>query len=425
VTGFRAVAGGVLTASIVAAVWIGTLPFRDAEGATLPMAPVRAGEFVAVIRTRGQIQAQRSVPIYAPLVQDLRIAWMAPPSAALAAADPMVRFDSSVAERDLIQRRAARERAQAALDQAVVEAQAAAEHDARDLVDARLGVELATLAIADGEFVARLDAERSRIDLRVAEQQQRQLEAEVAERKVSRESRIASLRRQLEEAEAWVEIVESRIARMELRAPIAGFAIYASNRSSLQSALSGGAEQPYRVGDQVPAGMNLATIPDLSSLLIDVTVEEIDRGRIQAGDEVIVRVDALPEVAIEATLTAISPMAELSLDSRGRSFHALAALGEDIDPRIRPGMNGSMDIVIARIPDAMIVPAQAVFTRNGKPTVHRVDAGGMTPVEVEVLARNPDEIAVRGIAADARVTLVDPFAAGAGGAAAPAGERGE
>lgn len=410
--GFRTVAVFVISTSVVLAVWVGMLQFERAEGAELPIAPVRSGEFVAVIRTRGQIQAERSVPIYAPLVQDLRIAWMAPASERISEGTPLIRFDSSTAERDLIQRRGVADRARASLQQAIADAQAAAEHDQRDLVDARLGVELAQLDTADSEFLARLEAERGRIDLRVAEQKQRQLEAEVAQRAASRESKIASLRRQFEAAEAWVRIVESRIARMELRAPLTGYAIYAENRSSLAAQLSGGVQQPYRVGDQVAGGMTLAQIPDLSSLLIDSTVEEIDRGRMRVGQEVIVRVDAFPELSIAASLTSISPLAEMSFDSRGRSFHAYAALGSRGDARIRPGMNGTLDIVTERIPQATIIPSEALFTRSGKPTVHVMTDDGFRATEVEVLARNPDEIAVKGLGGDARVALVDPLAAG-------------
>ena len=178
---------------------------------------------------------------------------MAPASDRVEQGAPLIRFDSSSAERDLIQRRATAERARASLDQAVGEAKAAAEHDQRDLNDARLGVDLAQLDTADERLrSARLEAERSRIDLGVARQKLRQLEAEVAQRAASRESKLASLRRQLEAAEAWVRIVEGQIARMEIHAPISGFAIYAANRSSLSAQVSG-AQQPYRVGDQVPA----------------------------------------------------------------------------------------------------------------------------------------------------------------------------
>jgi hypothetical protein len=420
VSRFRIVSVIVITASVVIAVWVGTVQFHAVERAVLPLAPVRSGEFVAVIRARGQIQADRSVPIYAPLAQDLRLAWMAPASEQVEAGAPLVRFDSSSSERDLIQRRAVAERARATLAQAIAEGKAAAEHDQRDLNDARLGVELAELDTADSEFVARLDAERGRIDLGVAKQKLRQLEAEMAQRAASRESKQASLRRQLEDAEAWVAIVEARIARMEIRAPISGFAIYAANRSSI-SAQVAGTTQPYRVGDQVPAGMNLATIPDLSSLLIDATVEEIDRGRMRAGAEVIIRVDALPDVSIPATLTAISPMAEMSLDARGRSFHVYAALGSRADSRVRPGMNGTLDVVANRIPAATIIPTKALFTSHGKPTVYISTGDGFQPVAVEVLARNPDEIAIKGVDAAARVALVDPFADRGNDAAATPG----
>ena len=408
---FRAVTAIVVVLSTGVAVWLGASQFRKAEASELPIAPVRAGEFLAVIRTRGQIQALRSVPIYAPLAADLRIAWMAPASERIEQDAPMIRFDSSSAEKDLIQRRAAMERAQAALDKALIDTKVAEEQNRRDLIDSRLGVELAEIATSDSDFVARLQAEASKIDVRVAQQNLKQLEAEVAQREVSRQSQIASLRRQLQEAKAWVGLVESRIARMEVKAPIAGFAIYSTNNSSIVAQLSGGSAQPFRVGDPVPGGMLIATIPDLTSLLIEVTVEEIDRGRMRMGDEVIVRVDALPEVSIKTTLSAISPLAETSWERSGRTFYGQAALGGTLDPRVRPGMNGSMDIVTRRIPNATIVPARALFTRAGKPAVYTRGAdGAFQPVEVEILARNPDEIAVKGVASDARVALVDPFA---------------
>jgi hypothetical protein len=336
----------------------------------------------------------------------------------------MLRFDPSVAERDLIERRGTLERAQASRNQAIGDAKVAERQDERDLVDARLGVEVAELAIVDSEFVPRLEAEAGRIDLRVARQNLRQLEAEVAQRKVSRESNLASLERQVEDAQAWVDIFEQRIERMELRAPLTGYAMYSTTNNSLAAALSGGAGQPLRVGDQVPGGMQLATFPDLATLLIDVTVEEIDRGRMKVGDEVIVRIDALPDVSITTTLSGISPLAEMSFDSRGRSFHAYGALGADVDARIRPGMNGSMDIVIDRIPDATIVPAQALFTRGGRPAVHVVDGAGFRLAEVEILARNPDEIAVTGLDPDARVALADPFVDRDDGDASGRGEEG-
>jgi hypothetical protein len=71
-------------------------------------------------------------------------------------------------------------------------------------------------------------------------------------------------------------------------------------------------------------------------------------------------------------------------------------------------MNASMDIEISKIPSAISVPARAIFTRNGKPVVFVNAKTGYQPIEVRILARNPDEVAIRGLQAGAMVALTDP-----------------
>jgi hypothetical protein len=190
---------------------------------------------------------------------------------------------------------------------------------------------------------------------------------------------------------------------MELRAPLSGFVVFVSNYN--QGPLSA---KPFKVGDNVFSGMNLAEMPDMTSLVMDAKAEEIDRGRIAVGNDVRIRIDALPELSIETKITSISPLAELGVEyPLTRSFRAYAALSNP-DSRLRPGMNGGMDIVINRIPNAISIPSKAVFTRAGKPVAYSADRGKYTPVEVQLLARNPDEVAVSGISDNASVTLVDP-----------------
>ena len=70
-------------------------------------------------------------------------------------------------------------------------------------------------------------------------------------------------------------------------------------------------------------------------------------------------------------------------------------------------MNGGMDIVVSRIPNAISIPSKALFTRAGKPIVYLSEQGRYRAVEVEVLARNPDEVAISGISPNSTVALVD------------------
>jgi multidrug efflux pump subunit AcrA (membrane-fusion protein) len=391
-------------AALGAAGWVGVSKFRGTQTAgELAVAQARQGEFLAIIRSRGELRAGRSAQIYAPAVPNLRIAWMAASGEVVEKGAPVIRFDSSTVQQQVVQKEAQLQQSQATLDQALAQARIVAVLEQSDLVDARYNVEKARLGTAANEFVGRIQAEQARIDLSVAEQRLKVQEANIALHAASNASRKASLTRQRDQAKADVELTKARIAQMEIPAPLGGVVVFVSNYN--QGPLNA---KPFKVGDNVYSGMNLAEIPDMSSLAMDAKVEEIDRGRINVGKDVRVRVDALPELQIQARITQISPLAELSNDyPPTRSFRGYAAL-QNPDSRLRPGMNGGMDIIIDRLPKAISIPSKAVFTRDGKPVVFVAERGTYHAVVVQLLARNPDEVAVSGIPANAMVALVDP-----------------
>jgi hypothetical protein len=255
------------------------------------------------------------------------------------------------------------------------------------------------------QLKGRLEEEARRLDLGVAGQKLKVQEATVALHQVSEKSRTASLTRQRDQAQADVEITKSRIAQMELKAPISGLLTLRTNCSGI---ITSSADcKPYKAGDSVSSNMVLGQIPDLSTLEMDVSVEEADRGRIKVNQNVLVRVDALPELTIQARVSEVSLLAEMRMEyPYTRSFRAYAAILRP-DEKLRPEMNGGLDIIVNRIPSATSVPSKALFTRAGKPIVYLAGQEGYQAVEVQVLARNPDEVAITGIPAGSTVALVD------------------
>ena len=399
---FWSVIAGVVLA--LGAASAGVYRLRQVESAvSLPVAPARTGDFLVIIRCRGELKAGRSVAIYTPIVPNLRIAWLAPAGEKVNQGEPIVRFDSSSAEQTLQQKDAQLKQAQATLDQALAQSKITADQDKSDLADAQYTVERARLEASKQEIVSRIQGEESKVDLAVAQQKLKVQEATVELHAASDRSKVASLTRLRDQAQGDVNLTKSRLAQMEIKAPLAGYLTFSPNYS--QGWMNA---KPFKVGDNVFAGMNLAEMPDLETLMLDAKVEEIDRGRISTANEVRIRVDALPELTMAAKIGQISLLAEATNEfPPTRSFRAYAPIPHP-DSRLRPGMNGGMDIVINRIPHAISIPSKALFTRAGKPVVYLANAGHYRPIEVDVLARNPDEVAVKGIAAGAMVALVDP-----------------
>jgi hypothetical protein len=398
----------LLGVAVVAGVAVfGTYRFRKAQAATeVPTAPARKGEFLVISRCRGQLLARRSAQIAAPTnVPDLRIVWQAPPTSQVNEGDVVVRFDQSSAKQQLQEKEASLKQAQATLDQAAAEAVITAEQDKRDLSASRYQVELAKLEVSKQEIVSALKGEESKIDFALAEKKQRVQAAATSLHEASAKARLASLTRVRDQALYDVNLTKQRLAQMEIKAPLSGLIIFLANYS--QGWMNA---KPFKVGDQVWPGANIAEIPDLTSIEMEGKIEEIERGRVKSGSPARVRIDSLPELTFSARLSEISVMTQISFDwPPSYSFRGYAKI-DNPDPRLRPDMNGTMDVVVDRLADAISVPAKAVFTKGGKPVVYVASGNQYHAREVEVLARNPDEVAVAGIAPGTPVALVEPEA---------------
>jgi HlyD family secretion protein len=396
--------GGIALVAL-AALAGGAWRARRAQAATsLAAAPVRKGDFLVIVRCRGELKARRSVQLTAPVnVPDLQIVWLAPAGDPVKKGEPVIRFDPSSARQQLQEKEAGLNQAQATLDQALAQAKITSEQDKLDLASAKYDVEKARLETSKAEIVSALQGEESKIDLGLAEQKLRVQDATVKLHEASDKAKIASLTRLRDQAQAEVDLTKHRIAQMEITAPSDGVIIYLSNYS--QGWVNA---KPFKVGDHAWPGGALAEIPDLSTLEMEGKVEEIDRGRIAAGQSANVHVDAFPVKTLTAKLLGISPLTEQSFEwPPTRSFRGYAQL-DQAGLRLRPGMNGGMDVVVNKLPNALSIPAKALFTRDGKPIVYVADKKGYSAKEVELLARNPDEVAIKGVEAGTMVTLVEP-----------------
>lgn len=372
--------------------------------ATLPTAPARKGDFSVIVRCRGELKARRSVTINAPVnVPELRIVWLAPAGTTVKEGDSIIRFDQSSVKQQLQEKQAALKQAQAALDQAIAQARVAVEQNKLDLNTATYQVEKARLDVSKAELVSALSAEESRIELGLAEKKLDIQKVNNDLGQTSNQAKIGSLTRARDKAKDEVQLAEYRLAQMEIKAPISGWVSYLQNFS--QGWMNA---KPFKVGDQAWPGAALAEIPDLASLEMEGKVEEIDRARVVPGLDVRIRIDSLPEAVFPGKVAMMSPMTVMGWEwPPTRTFRGFAKL-DKIDPRLRPSMNGAMDVVVRRIPAAVSIPAKALFTLNGKPTVYVERDGAYVPVHVEVLARNPDEIAVKGLAEGTKISLIEP-----------------
>ncbi len=134
-------------------------------------------------------------------------------------------------------------------------------------------------------------------------------------------------------------------------------------------------------GDQVNPGTLAFRLDDLSRLLVDVQVSEVDINQIQVGQPVILTFDAILAAEYHGEVVEVSSVGEIQQGVV--SFKATVEL-IDADEWVKPGMTAAANVVINQLQDALLVPNRAVRIKDGKRVVYVLRSGAPEAVEIEL-----------------------------------------
>jgi HlyD family secretion protein len=398
----------VLGLVVAAGVTFGAVRFSRAVPA-IPTAIVQRGEFVETVQFRGHVIAEKSVLLKAPSVTgDIQITKLARTGTAVKKGDVVAEFDTSKLVDTLNQRRSDMKQADAAIEQERAKARLLDEQDRTDLLKAGYDVDRAKLDVSQQEILSAIDGAEKKLALADAEQKLREVESRQKSDQASSQATINGKVQERAKAQADVRRVESDIASMTLRAPVDGVVTLFPNWRA------GGffSDNPpeFRPGDRAWHGATIAELPDFSTLQVSTRIDEVDRGRLQLGQTVTIRVDAVPDREFNAHIAQISALAKTDFSTwpPPRNFDVTLQL-DTKDSRLRPGMSGTGRIAVNRIPGSILIPAAAVFSPAGTTVVYVLSGSKFVARPVVVGPRNEEQLAITsGLVVGEKVALKDP-----------------
>lgn len=154
-------------------------------------------------------------------------------------------------------------------------------------------------------------------------------------------------------------------------------------------------ERNYDAGS-MPGDLPVVVVADLRQMRLEAGVSELEAGRLRVGMKARVAVQAKPGETFFGQLAAIAP----EVDERNRHFKVEVRVPND-GRTLLSGMYATARIVEATAGNAVLVPKEAVTTKDGKRIVQRVTGDTVAAVEV-----------IEGLADGARVQIKSGLAAG-------------
>lgn len=246
--------------------------------------------------------------------------------------------------------------------------------------------------------------------LRKSEAQVTRAEMVIEQREKARVFRVGRADAELEQTRREVEVLSEAVAEAQLQiekavilAPISGLVV-------LPEQFFNNRKRKPQIGDTVWEGQPLVYLPDISHLVVNASIREVDLHKVQVGMPVAVLVDAYPDLRLSGRVQGIGVMAETPLEERSREkrFQLRVAVNGS-DPGLRPGMSVEIEVLCGEAVGVLAVPPQALFRELDRVFCYRLEDGGFSAVVVETGLRSEDLVEITsGLGEGDRIALSAP-----------------
>ena len=135
-------------------------------------------------------------------------------------------------------------------------------------------------------------------------------------------------------------------------------------------------------GDRVESGELALRVDNLSDLLIDLEVSEVDINSVSVGQVVTVNFDAIRSKVYKGEVVEI---AGTSTKSNGSANFRVTVQLSDADELVKPGMTAEVIIQVREVEDVLLVPNRAIRMLNGQRVVYVLrEDNALEAVEIQL-----------------------------------------
>lgn len=216
----------------------------------------------------------------------------------------------------------------------------------------------------------------------------------------------------IDAARAALDLAVDTLEKATLRAPMDGVVVFNDAGGSLAAAAlggGGGGSGKPTVGSSVSPASAPFSVVYFDKLVFDAQVDEADIARLTPGMKATVSLDAITGETFETTVERIDKTSVVT-PTGGTAFSVTLRL-KGLGDKALLGMNGSVDIEVESIGEAVTVPVEAVLdesggqnfvyvVKDGRAKKVAVKTGRMTDTRAEILSgiQAGDQVVVTGLA---------------------------
>ncbi|WP_372775797.1 efflux RND transporter periplasmic adaptor subunit [Mangrovibacterium sp.] len=381
--------GGLAALSVLVLVGL-VVVFNSTE--TSDTCTISRGNLVASISGRGEVHGEKSIPIeLADVLQDYQLrVWRYKITELIAAGkqvkkgDFIAQLDPSELMNNMRERKTEKEKTDSDLINAVIDSTVTLTAKREDIYNAFLELQYKQIDLDMSKFESGAEQRKAKMAYQKAQilldKAKRDYQLEENRQKV-RISRYESNSNRLNDD---IGKFQKAMAALRINSPGDGIVMIGEDFTGKKLTKD---SQVYSWRPQ------LATLPDMSSAIVETYIKEIEITKINLGDSARIVVDALPNKVFTGKVIKIANMGEEKSSFDMKVFLVLIRF-DRVDNDLKPGMACNNDIIFANCNNQLLAPLKSVFSKGTERVVYLKRSGKIMEQPVVLGAEDEENVVI-------------------------------
>jgi RND family efflux transporter MFP subunit len=368
---------------------------------------VKTGQLNAVVETVGEIQGEKAIEINIPeQIRDrqlniwgIKIMDMVPEGKIVKKGDYIAQLDQTDISNRMRDRMQEKEKEDADLKNTMIDSTVTLTQKREEVANSLLDLEYNKIDLEQSQYESGAYQRKAQMAYQKAEialekkRRDYQLERNRLKMRVQRhESKVAEL-------DELIARYQQALRSTRITTPEDGIVMPGKNWNG----------KKYSKDDEISTWRPLiATLPDMSTVISETYVKEIDISKITKGDSVRITIDALSHKKYSGKVVHIASIGEDHTGYDMKVFKVIVRFDQS-DSELKPGMTCNNEIIINQYENALLIPLTSIFNDKKASFVYLKKGGDIFRQAVELGAEDDKNVVVlKGLDAGDRVLLYEP-----------------
>jgi multidrug efflux pump subunit AcrA (membrane-fusion protein) len=355
---------------------------------------VKKGDFVSEVVTSGEAQSNSLKKIMGPdnlrkfRLREVKIQDLVPEGTVVKKGDYIGRLDPSAVNEQIIDAKLGLETAISKYTQQQLDTTLTLKQERNAIKDLGMSIEETELELKQSIYEPPASIKKLEINL---EKLKRDLKEKKENYSIKKKQANAKM------VEVGAEVSKNRKKLKDLNELLQSFIIYSDGDGMLTYHKEWNGTKK-KVGSSIfQWDATIATLPNLTKMESKTYANEVDIRKIKKGLKVEVGFDAFPDLMLPGVVTDVANVGEKKKGSDIKLFQIMIELTET-DDNVRPGMTTSNTIITNEVKDVLMVPIEAIFSKDTISYVYVKSGFSVSKKQVELGdSNNEDVIVLKGL----------------------------